>query len=141
VAGATTTVLPSSGFSIGFTAATNTPYTLSGDLEGDIIFAGYDNSGIVVFTDTTSPWYYVLGPDCTPTGFDLSGTLVAGDSYGFEIDVYPNPGQIAGATAGNWSVDLQVGNVSSSVPEPGTLALLGCGLLGLAGIGRRKLLS
>ena len=141
VAGTTPTVGANSGFSIGFTAAANTPFTLSGVLAGDIIFAGNDNSGIVDFLDQTSPSAYLLGPDYWPTVFDISGTLVAGDHYGFGIQVYPDPGQIAGATEGSWSFDLQAGNVSSSAPEPGTMALLGCGLLGLAGIGRRKFLN
>jgi len=36
----------------------------------------------------------------------------------------------------NWAVDLQF---NSSVPEPGSLVLMGSGVLGLAGILRRKL--
>jgi hypothetical protein len=36
------------------------------------------------------------------------------------------------------SVDLSSGDTTLSVPEPGTLGLLGTGLVGIAGVMRRK---
>lgn len=39
------------------------------------------------------------------------------------------------------NIDLQIGRPPTSIPEPATLALLGCGLLGLAFLHRRRLKS
>ena len=37
-----------------------------------------------------------------------------------------------------FGANLQLNPLAATVPEPGTLALLGMGLAGLAGLGRRK---
>jgi len=136
--GASPTAGPASEFTLGFIAAVDAPYILTVNLAGDIYNGGETNTGIVFFVETSHS-QYLLGPYTTPVSIvDQSGTLIAGDAYDFSIQAYP--GQLD-STHGDWSFNLLVGSAASSVPEPGTMALLGCGLLGLAGLRRRKLLN
>ncbi len=132
---------PSATFSISITPDVDVSYQLSGDLLGDIVDGGNDNSGAVMFTKTNSPWYYILAPNYTPISFDLSGTMYAGDTYGFSIGVYPGADYAPANTVnGNWDFSLSVGSPVDppAVPEPGSLILLGTGLAGMAACLRRK---
>jgi hypothetical protein len=133
---------PSSTFSISITPDTNVSYQLSGDLLGDIVDSGNGNSGAVHFTQfAPGLWSYILDPTYTPTTFDLSGTMYAGDQYVFGIGVYPGaPYAPADTYQGSWDFSLSAGSPEdlTATPEPGSLILLASGLAGMAASWRRK---
>jgi hypothetical protein len=75
-------------------------------------------------------WTYVLSGNVV--GTLSNGAQATGATVQFSFDV-PNGQQFSK------SVRLNQGSTTVTVPEPGTLGLLGTGLLGLAGLVRRKL--
>lgn len=66
-----------------------------------------------------------------PTGWQLTGS----DSMTTSVNRFTNGGKTDTSILGGGSITYQ-----TPVPEPGTMALLGSGILGLAGVLRRKLL-
>lgn len=72
----------------------------------------------------------------TLTG-SLSGTSVNGPAVGVTVQLTINTGK----GYFNGSTTISSGDTNVVVPEPGSLGLLGTGLIGLAGVVRRKLKS
>jgi hypothetical protein len=101
----------------------------SGSFVGPVSWVGtYDPAG----RHGLGNWTYVLSG--TVSGTLSNGAHATGGTLQFTFDV-PNGQQFSK------NVRLNQGVTTVTVPEPSTLGLLGTGLLGLAGLVRRKLRS
>ncbi|HEV2710194.1 MAG TPA: PEP-CTERM sorting domain-containing protein [Edaphobacter sp.] len=87
--------------------------------------------------------YYPASYGFTNTYFDLSG-LSYQLSNGTDVNLFFSNGEFIGKTYFGQSIGTLTGEritidaATSPVPEPNTLMLLGTGILGLAGVVRRK---
>jgi hypothetical protein len=122
---------------------------ISGDVQnggtlaagGTFVITGNGTNGVpngVIFNGTFSAgatWELVTLADGTHN-YILHGPIVDSSGHvGATTQITINVGK----GLFNGSADLSSGDTNLSVPEPGTLGLLGTGLLGIAGLMRRKL--
>ncbi len=119
------------------------PYQSSGDLE-------YINGNLYLTSKPGDQLYKI--PISSPNSPVLVGSIGFSDVYGLayvngvlygytgsgqiiSIDITDGAGTLVGTGPGTW------GATSSPAPEPGSLLLLGSGILGLCGFVRRRLLG
>ncbi|PYX92769.1 MAG: hypothetical protein DMG71_17115 [Acidobacteria bacterium] len=105
---------------------------------GTITIAGNGSNGIptgTLFTGTfTSAKWTFEGTLANGTHqYLLTATLAGGVGFTFQSAVDTGKGFFSGTGT------IESGDTNVVVPEPGTLSLLGTGLIGLAGVIRRKL--
>jgi hypothetical protein len=117
-----------------------TPFTINDNAEGGTQYGGYVGTfapGSGADTSSTPCVFTVNGNTVTETAQLDAGQLAAVQTgtdviYGFNLEFYP----AVGASIYNVTYDSLV--LSSTVPEPSTLALIGSGVAGLLAFRRRK---
>jgi hypothetical protein len=129
------------------------PYDVvnSATLSIDASYVTASNDGVVVegefvgvlnheYLDTSGPiWTWHMVWDTT-TSFDVSGIIASGWNNGEPLSVTVNAIELLGfnyLTLNSSTLELDYDNVDP-VPEPGTVLLLGSGILGLIALKRKR---
>lgn len=131
-----TGALTSGSFQFGGTFAAGGSFTITGNgtngIPNGVIFAGTFSA--------PATWTLVTLPDGTHSytlTATLSGSLLGTAATGVSIQLTINTG--TGYFTGTTMISSGDTNIIVPVPEPGTLGLLGTGLVAIAGLVRRKL--
>ncbi len=108
-------------------------FNIGAKFSGSAWFQAYDESGALAFDSTQhDPIAGSIGvsPGVTP-GFGLyaDNSNSVGGQCAYISKIVVDPTESWGV--GNFSIAQDAGNCSTEVPEPGSLALLGIGLIGL----------
>ena len=116
---------------MGGTLAPGGTFTITGNGNGvpnGTIFSGTFSSSSPV------TWTVITLADGSHQ-YTLSGAIEGNGRVGATVQL----AVVSGKGLFSGTADLSSGDTSLSVPEPGTLSLMGTGLIGLAGVIRRKL--
>jgi hypothetical protein len=117
------------------TIETSPTHDMFGFLLGSL--GGTSLMDITIDTNLTSYTYSGLSVPNVSSGLQFFGYISTGGEYltGFNLVSEIGAGDAPAIT------NVEVGNSNSAVPEPGTFLMLGSGIVGLAGVLRRKLLT
>lgn len=111
-------------------------YTVSGNIVDALnLFSGFGctPTGGDVTVDETVSNGQTLNVGCTTGTSSVTKTFAAASTLSVVKDI-----ALTGGTSGTAQVSVVANGWSTATPEPGTIALLGSGLMGLAGLLRKK---
>jgi hypothetical protein len=125
----TTGAFTSGGADIGGALAPGGTFTVTGNgtngVPNGVIFSG---------TFTSATWSVITLADGSHQ-YTLMGAIEGNGRVGATVQL----AVVSGKGLFSGTADLSSGDTSLSVPEPGTLGLLGTGLVGIGGLMRRRL--